>query len=94
LKSMGLQAKLTALAVNLKRIAAILSSKKANYIQTFVIFTNFYGKEYHLQKIHLNSIVKNTIYRKFLTLHSKFYIKKMAFFSGHERFSWTKSGVN
>jgi transposase len=94
LKSMGLQAKLTALAVNLKRIAAILSSKKAKYIQTFVIFTNFYGKEYHLQKIHLNSIVKNTIYRKFLTLHSKFYIKKMAFFSGHERFSWTKWGVN
>ncbi|MEC2306231.1 hypothetical protein, partial [Weizmannia sp. CD-2023] len=64
-----LHAKLTALAVNLKRIAAILSSKKANYSQTFVIFTNFYGKEYHLQKIS---------YTTQQILH-----KKMAFFSGH-----------
>ncbi|MED3644707.1 hypothetical protein P5F75_15165, partial [Caldifermentibacillus hisashii] len=47
---------------------------------------------YHLQKIHLNSIVKNTIYRKFLTLHSKFYIKKMAFFSGHERLYGQNAG--
>ncbi|AKN53636.1 ISBma2, transposase [Heyndrickxia coagulans] len=75
LKSMGLQAKLTALAVNLKRIAAILSSKKANYSQTFVIFTNFYGKEYHLQKIS---------YTTQQILH-----KKMAFFSGHDRFKKT-----
>ncbi|MEK6462047.1 hypothetical protein AABM27_16695, partial [Heyndrickxia faecalis] len=49
---------------------AILSSKKANYSQTFVIFTNFYGKEYRLQKIS---------YTTQQILH-----KKMAFFSGHE----------
>ncbi|MGD6968054.1 IS1182 family transposase [Rossellomorea vietnamensis] len=41
LKSMTLQAKLTALAVNLKRIAAILSSKKGGKSVSITIFLNF-----------------------------------------------------
>jgi hypothetical protein len=44
LKSMTLQAKLTALAVNLKRIAAILSSKKGTYIHISSIFCTFHFK--------------------------------------------------
>lgn len=42
LRSMALQAKLTALAVNLKRIAAILSSKKGVYFKNTSIFLNFF----------------------------------------------------
>ncbi|MEW7080651.1 hypothetical protein ABC651_17055, partial [Heyndrickxia faecalis] len=49
----------------------------ANYSQTFVIFTNFYGKEYHLQKIS---------YTTQQILH-----KKMAFFSGHGGLKGTKA---
>ncbi|TYR94312.1 hypothetical protein FZC84_22700, partial [Rossellomorea vietnamensis] len=41
LKSMALQAKLTALAVNLKRIAAILSSKRGAQSVSITIFLNF-----------------------------------------------------
>lgn len=45
LKSMALQAKLTALAVNLKRIAAILSSKKGGKSVSITIFLNFSVEE-------------------------------------------------
>lgn len=44
LKSMELQAKLTALAVNLKRIAAILSSLKGSNFDCNVTFFKTYGK--------------------------------------------------
>ncbi|MGQ4669216.1 hypothetical protein ACUIJN_26135, partial [Metabacillus halosaccharovorans] len=40
LKSVALQAKITALAVNLKRIAAILSSKKTPIVILYSIFLN------------------------------------------------------
>jgi hypothetical protein len=41
IKSLALQVKLTALAVNLKRIAAVLSSKKGVYLKLTSIFLNF-----------------------------------------------------
>jgi len=62
LKSMTLQAKLTALAVNLKRIAAILSSKKdtisilLSLFQSEILKIPFYGNIYSESKI----IIKNT----------------------------------
>lgn len=45
LKSMSTQAKLTALAVNLKRIASILSSKKPNQFVIFTIIIEFPKKK-------------------------------------------------
>lgn len=49
LKSMALQAKLTALAVNLKRIAAILSSKKGAYSVSITILLNFPDENYEIR---------------------------------------------
>lgn len=46
LKSMELQAKLTAFAVNIKRIAAILSSRKGSEFEHFYIFLNLKVKKY------------------------------------------------
>lgn len=51
LKSMALQAKLTAYAVNLKRIAAILSSKKGSDSNFIIVFLNFEGENSKFQKI-------------------------------------------
>ncbi|MBM7610757.1 IS1182 family transposase [Ureibacillus composti] len=51
LKSMALQAKLTALAVNLKRIAAILSSKKASKVDFSITFSRFIDEIDNLRKI-------------------------------------------
>lgn len=51
LKSMALQSKLTAFAVNLKRIAAILSSKKGADSLIIVIFWRFSGRFCKFQKI-------------------------------------------
>ncbi len=51
LKSMALQAKLTALAVNLKRIAAILSSKKGANLNLVVTFLNWKSENTILWKL-------------------------------------------
>ena len=50
LKSMELQAKLTAFAVNLKRIAAILSSKKESNFDSNVIFLKLKSKNSKIKK--------------------------------------------
>jgi transposase len=54
LKSMALQAKLTALAVNLKRIAAILSSKKGSFPSSISILLNFLLERIKSTKYMLN----------------------------------------
>jgi hypothetical protein len=51
LKSMAVQAKLTALAVNLKRIAAILSSKKGAYFVSITILQNFLAGNCEIRKM-------------------------------------------
>jgi len=51
LKSMDLQAKLTAFAVNLKRIAAILSSKKESKMNFFIFLVKIKVKNNKIQKI-------------------------------------------
>lgn len=51
LKPMELQAKLTALAVNLKRIAAILSSKNGSNLSFIISFLKKAGKDDEFQKI-------------------------------------------
>ncbi len=43
LKSMSRQSKLAAIAVNLKRIAAIVSSLPVNFIQDILVFREIFG---------------------------------------------------
>lgn len=50
-KNMALQAKLTALTVNLKRIAAILSSKKEAESNFISIFSNFFVIDYEIRQM-------------------------------------------
>src|SRR5699024_4407874 len=54
LKSMALQAKLTAFAVNLKRIAAILSSKKMSFINFNLVISKNISQKGKLKKIDVS----------------------------------------